>query len=309
MKGRNRLESTNIEKFLITVSEIVDQKIGLDHIHPSSKSRFFYTQAPKKGSPLLLNHYRGPFFIDIHPDDYEAIFYGKIDAIDYIKTANWQIGYFWGGGSMVGGGYYQPFDIVGHQDEVRRYFKILSCRGNRLSSGYMPSEEVCANCPVDNCPFSKYKEGNWNSELQEADPRIDLFKAIKKRFTREYPDYTLKGLTCGEIPEEQVWLIANGRFSEEDPYSFAACVSENVIQSLLMHDIQPESWDNFANDFQFRIHKPYNDETFDVNPESLKKAFEGLNYYSKKITTQPEVVSKVSSEGKVSLISRFFKRK
>ena len=153
-------DNTNIINFANELTELTGQHIGLDHIHPSTEGRYYYIQAPKAGAPMLLNHYRGPFFIDIHPDDFEDISSGKVSAHEYITSANWQVGYYWGGGSMVGGGYYQPLDLVGRRDEVRRYLQILSCRGNRRSSGYMPSEKNCADCSVENCPFSKYKEGN-----------------------------------------------------------------------------------------------------------------------------------------------------
>ena len=132
--------NVNVNNFATELSELIGQHIGLDHIHPSTEGRYYYIQAPKTGAPMLLHHYRGPFFIDIHPDDLEDISSGKVSAHEYITSANWQVGYYWGGGSMVGGGYYQPIDLVGRRDEVRRYLQILSCRGYRLfQEGPYPS--------------------------------------------------------------------------------------------------------------------------------------------------------------------------
>lgn len=267
-------DNTNIINFANELTELTGQNIGLDHIHSSTEGRYYYIQAPKAGAPMLLNHYRGPFFIDIHPDDYDSLVSGKVSAHDYIVSANWQVGYYWGGGYMVGGGYYQPLDLVGRRDEVRRYLQILSCRGYRQSCGYMPSEKNCADCSVENCPFSKYKEGNWNAEMQEPDPRRDLFKALQKRFEQENPGYTLRDFCCGNIPEGEVWIHANSRFSAEEPFSFDLVVSESVIQSLLMHEIETENWTEYAKSFQFRIYNMFDKQSYDVNEGTLEKAFD-----------------------------------
>ena len=141
--------NVNINNFASELSELIGQPIGLDHIHPTTKGRFYYTQAPKAGAPMLLHHYRGPFFIDIHPDDFESLSSGKISVHEYITSATWLVGYYWGGN----GGYYQPLDIISRQNEIRRYLQILSCRGHFNACHYMPSETKCANCFVENCPF------------------------------------------------------------------------------------------------------------------------------------------------------------
>ena len=277
--------NVNVKNFANELSELIGQHIGLDHIHPSTEGRYYYIQAPKSGAPMLLHHYRGPFFIDIHPDDYESIASGNVSARDFIASANWQVGYYWGGGSMVGGGYYQPIDIIGRKDEVRRYLQILSCRGNWLSSGYMPTEENgCNNCSVNNC---KFKHGSWDDEMAEHDPRLDLFKALCKRFEQENPGYTLCGFLCGGIPDGEIWIDPNGHYTEDEPFTFTAHASASVIRSLLMHETEPENWTEYAKSFQFRIHKMFDSQTYEVTPETLEKAYEGHDY-TKKADTQPE---------------------
>ena len=94
------MENININSFATELSKLIGQHIGLDNIHPSTKGRSYYIQAPKAGAPMLLHHYRGPFFIDIHPDDFEALASGNVSAHDYIASADWQVGYYWGGSSM-----------------------------------------------------------------------------------------------------------------------------------------------------------------------------------------------------------------
>ena len=116
------MNNKNLKLFAKELSNLVGQPITSQNIHANESGRFYYIQPTKKGYPMLLHHYRGPFFVDMHPDDLADLLNGKIDAIQYITNANWQIGYFWGGGSMIGGGFYQPYDIVKNKQETRRYF-------------------------------------------------------------------------------------------------------------------------------------------------------------------------------------------
>ena len=297
------MENINIINFATELTNLTGCHIGSDHIYPSKDGRYYYIQPPKVGAPMLLHHYRGTFFVDIHPDDYKDIAYGRVSVRDFITSANWQVGYYWGGGSMIGGGYYQPLDLVGCRDEVHRYLQILSCRGYSQSCGYMPSEKECSQCFVENCPFSKYKGGNWNTEIQEPDSRLELFKALRRRFEKENPGYSLSGFICGSVPDGEIWIRPNGH------YSFLAKASMSVIQSLLMHEIVPEDWDEYADEFDFRIHKLFNSQTFEVTPETLEKAFEGLDYTQNAKTTGHD--DEGIYEKKVPLLMRvanFFKK-
>lgn len=298
----------NVTEMATELSELIGQRIGVEHIHPNKEDRYYYIQAPEPGVPLLLHHYRGPFFIDIHPDDYEKITSGLISPHDYIVTANWQVGYFWGGGSMVNGGYYQPMNLIKENAEVRRYLKILSCRGHYHSCGYMPTEENCNNCTIENCPFSKYKTGNWDNENQEHDPRRDLFKALCERFEKANPGYTFRGFLCGDIPDDEIWLNPNSHFTAEDPFELTAYASKRVIRSLLTHEIEPENWEEYASGFKFKIHKLFEPESWEVTPANLEKAFEGMDYVKKESNTEP--VNDMYDE-KVPLMARisaFFKK-
>lgn len=306
------MKNVNLEKFATELSELIGQHIGLDHIHPSTKGRFYYIQAPEAGSPMLLHHYRGPFFIDIHPDDYDNLSSGKVSAHDYITSANWLVGYFWGGGSMIGGGYYQPLDIF--SNDIRRYLKILSCRGHKSSCGYMPSEESCKYCFVEQCPFSQYKQGgNWNAEISEFDPRVELFKALRVKFEQENPGYAFKGFLCGNFPNDEIRLYPNRRYSENEKLSFTVYASADVIRSLLSREIKPEDWTAYANSFKVSIFKPYQDVSYEVTPENLEMVFEGLNL-TKKQETPVEESENVNEEKEeqVTLITRvinFFKNR
>jgi len=300
----------NVISFASEMSELLGVEIGVSHIHPSSEDegRFFYIQPPKAGAPMILHHYRGPFCIDIHPDDYKKIETGEISVREYIISANWQVGYYWGGGSMIGGGYYQPIDIIGKNDEVRRYLQILSCRGYYKSScGYKPSRKACEECSVENCPFSDYKKGNWENEMEEYDPRIDFYKSLRLRFEQENIGYTLHGFSCGKLPDNEIWLSPNGHYHKDTPFTFTAYASYSTIRSLLMREVDLENLKEYVDSFNFRIHKMFSHQTHEVNPENLEKAFERMDYAKEEVDTQPEL----PDEESVPLIDRivaFFKR-
>ena len=302
----------NMEAFAKELSTIIGQSITLEHIHPTTGGRFYYIQAPEEGSPMLLHHYRGPYFVDMHPNDIGKIETGKISPHDYIMTANWLVGYYWGGGSMVGGGFYQPMDIVDNQDEVQRYLKILRCRGQRLASGYMPTERQCLECSVNDCPFSRFKTGSWENEMKEDDPRITLFNALRIRFEKEFPGYTFRGFLCSKISDDTIMLSPNGRFQEKDPYAFTIYASENVIRGLLMKRIQPENWDKYAATFKFVIHKNFSDEYMDPTPENIKDIFKDVDYVEKeKNAATDQDIEFLMNEDKPGIIARvfsFFKR-
>ena len=294
----------NIIAFAQELSDIIGQPIELDHIHPTATGRYYYTPAPEEGAPLLLNHYRGPFFIDINPEDYRKLADGEVSPSDYIRTANWLIGYYWGGGSMIGGGFYKPFDIVNRKDEVRRYFKILSCRGRRNASGYMPNEKQCLDCNVENCPFSKYKQGSWDNELKEYDPRIDFFKALCRRFEDQFPEYTIRGFVSSEIEDSTIVLCPNIRLSEEEPFSCDAYASEKVIMDLMMHKITPEDWDKFVAEFKFLLHKRFSKEYTEVTEDQMKTMLSEVDWVNKPVENKEEK----NKTGIFKRILNFFKK-
>ena len=302
--------NSNLEEFAKELSSIVDQPIELKHIHASTSGRFYYIQAPLPNAPMLLIHYRSPFFVDIHPDDLEKIVNGEVSAHDYIHSANWLIGYFWGGGDMISGGYYQPMDIVGRQDDVRRYFKILSCRTNFHSSHYRPDDEKCEKCTVANCPFSQYKTGNWDNEMSEQDPRIDFFNALSRRIKVEIPGYTLSDFTCSDMDDATIALRPNGHYLPDDPFSFSVQASEKLIRELLMRTLTPDNWDEFAKGFKFKLQKGFAKDYIDVSEENIRAAFADVDYATKRKraeTTQDTELLGGENEHFIAKICNMFK--
>lgn len=293
-----------ISEFAQELSDIIGQPIELDHIHPTATGRYYYTPAPEEGAPLLLNHYRGPFFIDINPEDYRKLADGEVSPSDYIRTANWLIGYYWGGGSMIGGGYYQPIDIINRKDEVKRYFKILSCRGRRNASGYMPNEKQCLDCNVENCPFSKYKQGSWDNELEEYDPRVDFFKAVCRKFNDQFPEYVLRGFCSDDLDEYTIVLCPNVRFVEAEPFSFEVYASNKTIMKLMMRELEPEDWDEFVKKFKFLLHKRFSKEYTEVTEEQMKTMLSEVDWVNKPVENKEEK----NKTGIFKRILNFFKK-
>lgn len=123
--------------------------------------------------------------------------------------------------------------------------------------------------------------------MHEPDPRCDLFEALRKRFEQENPGYTLRGFLCGGIPDGEIVLTPNGHYHEDQPFELKACASDSVIRSLLMREIEPENLVDYAKSFQFLVHKPFEVQAYEVNPEMLETVFEGLDY-TKNANPQPK---------------------
>lgn len=281
-------ENQYLKVFCEEVSRITGQTITEEHVHSAIPwSRYYYVQAPEKGSPMLLHHYRGPFFVDLHPEDYKAIEKGEISPQEYIHSANWQVGYFWGGGSMIGGGYYQPMDLISQQEEVRNYLTELACRGAYRSSGCKPKDERCSSCQAKkNCFFWK-----GEAEPREYDPRLELFQALRQRLEKEVPGYTLQGFICDAGEKETIVLQPNCRFESEDKFSFLAIASEKVIRDLLMRKVAPKDWDEYAQSFKFKV--PFEGKLLDIKEVNLRKIFKKKDF---------------SNESLFEKISNLFKR-
>ena len=241
-------KSENMNTFAKLVSDIVGEAINPEeHIHIGS-GRAYYIQPTLDGAPMLLRHYRGSLFIDMSEADYNAINSGSIDAEKYVNSSNWLLGYYWGGGSMVGGGYYQPIDLVNRSEDVKRYIRILSCRTSRVSSGYRPTEDQCTNCSVKNCPFSTAECNKGileNETIQEKDPRHDIFKLVLEKFENQFPGYTLRGMLSafkdGDMKENECLVRANKRYQENDPYSLVQIMLHGVYVDPVKAFVRPLS--------------------------------------------------------------------
>lgn len=184
--------------------ELTGHRIANYNIHSDEQGWYYYIQAKslKPNYPLIMNHYRGQLFVVIPLKDYQEIESGTVLPETYIENAFWSFGYYWGGGSLVGGVFWKPLETtagIHNKELVQRYLSILGCRTHRNSCGYMPTEERCKRCHVKQCPFSEVEEKNrgasWENEVNEHDYRVDIFKAVAER-VNEKLGIEVSGLLC-----------------------------------------------------------------------------------------------------------------
>lgn len=182
--------------FAELVSNKIGHSIGADHIHTDEKGWDYYIPSKKlqKNHPVILRHYRGPLFVVLPFADWKALEQDAMDVKAYIDNSVWSFGYFWGGGSLLGGVHWQPLENgktgINDTQKISRYLTILKCRTHEYSSGYMPTNEYCSKCSVNHCPFSAYapkSEGaSWDNEVIEQDDRILFYTAVKERIQNEF---------------------------------------------------------------------------------------------------------------------------
>lgn len=203
---RNNVKSIieNINKeFASELTARIGYVFGEDHIHTDENGWYYYIPAKSlhHNRPLIMHHYRGPYFVVIPWEDMKAIQAEEISVTEYIDTSVWSFGRYWGGGTMIGGGYWQILEggTPGFTDteRIKRYMTILACRGHRVSCGYMPSDECCEKCAIEKCPFTQYApkhEGSsWDAEVRERDARRELFNEMAKLIEARYG---LKAVGC-----------------------------------------------------------------------------------------------------------------
>lgn len=188
------MKLTWLDKFATAIKEMTGIYLGTDHIHSDYNGWYYYIKEKslEDNHPLLMMHYRGPMFAVIPYEEYSLLERGEIDPVDYINNARWSYGYYWGGGSMLGGVFWQPLEDgtgIKNKDMISRYLNILSCRTMARSSGYKAPLERCQKCSVDSCPFSQHAEKNadadWDKEIKEHNYRIDLSNAFATRIKEE----------------------------------------------------------------------------------------------------------------------------
>ena len=257
------------EVFATEVSKKIGYNIGVDHIHSDENGWYYYISQksllPKH--PLLMMHYRGPLFAVIPYMEYKQLENGTVDVTQYIDEAKWNFGYYWGGGSLVGGSFWQPLeDCFGIHDteKISRYLHILSCKTNRSSSGYMPSASKCMGCKIERCPFSqvdaKKVDASWNNEVKEHDYRKELFEAFSKRAENEL-DLNVHGLLT--YSGENVLLIPNS--------TERSCVLYIPVQlnnDILYHP-GDRDWNKIASEYKFELGVSYKSERMIVDMEQL----------------------------------------
>lgn len=208
----------NIEKEIATrISALTGLEVGEEHVH-ESVSRFYYIQEAKPGCAYLLHHYRGPFFVEINKEDWKSLQNDELSVEDYIDSVQWYFGYYWGGGSMVSGGFYTPLEGgpgIHNVELIYRIMTAIKSKGRQVSCG-------AALTTVEK------EEWAWAKENYLRDIRVFFFEQIDSFVQKEF-GYKLHGLCCDNYDEDEIYLTSN--FMER---TFSVNVSENLIQKILM---------------------------------------------------------------------------
>ena len=265
-----------MENFITPLADIVSEKTGLEilpeHVHISSR-RSFYIPETDPGRPLLLHHYRGPFFIEINYDDWEKLITGAISPLEYVNTSHWYYGYYWGGGSSINGGYFTPLEDkegINDKEKVFNFMNILACRGSYLTTGYEPSEDDCSCCEVTECPYSKVSFMPYPLRVNTLpDNRWYFFKALH-HYIRKTFDYEIRGMSCSEtvLPNE---IVLYRNYCER---SFEVYVSDRTIKDLLYTKYAEDfNWDVFVKTFNLYVGKRLtNKKIFIEDPIDFEEA-------------------------------------
>lgn len=238
------------------VSERLGYHLGADHIHSDDPGYYYYIQKLQPGWPLLMMHYRGPLMLVLPHADFQRLEAGEVTAAEYVNEARFSYGRYWGGGSLIGGGYWQPLeDEPGIHDRARlsRYLHILSCRTFYRSSGYRPSAENCQTCPLNQatCPFSDCNQtGDWAQEVQEPDMRVNLYKAITNRLQLELKLEACGLYSHGGDPKE-VWLVPGFKKDTATIY-----VNDRLLNTLLYRP-EERDWEDMAASLTFVAKRMY----------------------------------------------------
>lgn len=229
-----------MEDVFTRLAEIITQKSGIsiDPINIFKANRHFhYLPETDPGRPLLLYYcyYNGSGMgVEMHSDDWYKLDSGIITPEEYVESSLWLYGYLWEGGPMITGGYIQPLeDIPGIHDKekISRYMSIIICRGDYVSMGYHPSQEICLECSVKDCPYSVLKKKHlpmYVNILEAFDNRLAIYNAINNYLRNNY-GYELNGLCAStDLGPDELMLYRN--IGER---TFELYLGDSLIKKLL----------------------------------------------------------------------------
>lgn len=290
------------------ISGLIGYYLGSDHIHSIQEDGagyYYYIQNLEPGYPVLVMYYRGPLVLLLPFDDAQRLNLEEVSVDDYIANSHFNYGRYWGGGGMISGGYWRPFeDGTGIHDKERisRYFHILSCRTHKVSSGYGPTESQCQKCQLDatSCPFSPLNQtGSWDNEVQEVDRRRELFDAISERVQNELGFKVVSRMPHDGDQDELRLVISY----EED--TVEAFVSKYLLNELLYYPNEKYDLKRAAESFTISISRPFEHDWRVILPkESAHKREICLDFWRKEIEeyekfrnpAPAEDVSEITSE-------------
>lgn len=229
----------------------------------------YYIENLKPGYPVLAMHYRGSLMLALPFADYAQLESGEITVDQYVANSHWNYGYYWSGGSLLDGIYWQPLeDGVGIHDKERisRYLQIMHCRTCMRSSGYRPTVELCQRCKlVTPCPLSPLSQKcTWEAEIAEPDGRRLLFEAVAQRIKSEL------GFNC---------FLFRPHGSERDEILLCpgyelnrvkVCLHKDVLNDLLYHPKDNYDWGTMAQNFNVGLFSSWPPRKKTAFPDDIK---------------------------------------
>ncbi len=230
-------------------------KITEEHIHSDNPGYHYYIRDLQSEHPLFLIHYRTVPMCILPDADFQRLSIGQITPEDYIDQARWSYGRYWGGGSLLGGIYWQPLeDTRGIHDTatISRYLQILMCRTLAHSSGYRPTTTVCCNCKLDSttCPLSAMNlTGDWATEIQEPDARVELLKVLQHWLDVEYGFEKVYTVLTHRGKINEVHLMPPANRSED---CVTLVISTALHNAMLDKTIDVRVLDQLVRSFKFK---------------------------------------------------------
>lgn len=259
-------ELSNKITYLIGYPLMVDH---IHHIHADGSGWFYYIENLAPRHPVLAMHYRGPLMLALPFEDYRRLESGEITVDAYVASSRWNYGYFWGGGGLISGAYWQPLEEgTGIHDTKRisRYLRILSCRTQLRSSGYGPTAERCAKCNLESksCPFSTQNQtGSWENEVQEPDGRRAIFAAARQRVKAEL-GFDLYCVMSHRDDRDQMLLFPGYNSNTVQIY-----LQRDLLNELLYHPETQRNWKEIVSQLKIVLCIPWRPEESKVLPNDV----------------------------------------
>lgn len=265
----------------------------------------YYIRNLRPGYPICVMDYhvmpgRRPELMLVLPyADYRRLEKVEYSVEEYLTTAHFSFGYYWGGGSVLGA-YWQPLEAesgIHDTERIKRYLWQMACRTYVHSLGHDNPAELCASCPLkaETCPHSALvtnSERCWKSEISEFDGRVKLFNALIDRISAELR-FGVRGVLSHTGAKDILELYAG-----YEPESVQIRVSQELLNDLLYHPEPERNWGELARSLRLVRRRRDSDVAAEIDPEMQDKRTSCLMFWGSEMPLTPKpVVTNATDEG------------
>lgn len=310
----------NIENNNVTVkewkkdfAEIISRQTGFplnaENIFSDEKDWEFYItkNSLQDNSPLLLMNYMGELIAIIPEKEYQKLDSRKIWPFEYIPAVRWYYGQYLDNMDWPTNVFWQPIEKrpgINDKKKVSRYLNILKCRVDFYRTAKMPTDETCASCNIEKCPFSmlnsKKEDSDWNNEIQEHDYRDELFDAIKERIKNELE---LEVVKCSYYTGTRALLVMPSKYCQTTKDYVEVFLPIKMLNYLMYNPVY-RNWQQYAKSFLFELGVEGKEKRVVVPNDQQNVAQYCREMFERLWTEQPvkkeEVVVETQSENKES---------